>query len=75
MAESKFAVTWTRSAISQPRSQREVIRSLGLRKLNQTVVRQDTPAIRGMIHKVRHLVSVVVVEGNAEPARKKVAAR
>ncbi len=66
MPETKFAVTWKRSAISQPRSQREVIRSLGLRRLNHTVVLQDTAAIRGMIHKVRHLVFVEVVSESAE---------
>ncbi|MSP78338.1 MAG: 50S ribosomal protein L30 [Dehalococcoidia bacterium] len=75
MAETKFAVTWKRSAISQPRSQREVIRSLGLRRLNHTVVLQDTPAIRGMIHKVRHLLSVEAVnepaEADKEPAKKR----
>jgi large subunit ribosomal protein L30 len=39
---------------------RQTIRGLGFRRMNQVVEREDTPAIRGMIHKVRHLV---VVEG------------
>ena len=75
MADSQFAVTWKRSAISQPRTQREVIRSLGLRKLNQTVVHPDTPAVRGMIHKVRHLLSVAVIEEEKKPVRKTATAR
>ena len=71
MAETTFKVTWTRSAISQPRSQREVIRSLGLRRLNHTVFLQDTPAIRGMIQKVRHLVAVSLIDADEQPAKKK----
>jgi large subunit ribosomal protein L30 len=38
---------------------RQAVRGLGLRRLHHTVEREDTPAIRGMIHKVRHLVVVV----------------
>jgi large subunit ribosomal protein L30 len=38
---------------------RQAVRGLGLRRLHQVVEREDTPAIRGMIHKVRHLVEVV----------------
>jgi large subunit ribosomal protein L30 len=38
---------------------RQAVRGLGLRRLHHTVEREDTPSIRGMIHKVRHLVVVV----------------
>ncbi len=38
---------------------RQTIRGLGLRRMHQVVERQDTPSVRGMIHKVRHLVEVV----------------
>jgi large subunit ribosomal protein L30 len=38
---------------------RQAVRGLGLRKMHQVVEREDTPSIRGMIHKVRHLVEVV----------------
>lgn len=55
---AKLRITWTRSAIGLPRSQRRVVQALGLRKLHQTVERADTPSIRGMVHKVRHLVAV-----------------
>ena len=52
-------IRWVRSGIGTPEKQRRVIRGLGFRKLNQVVERPDTPAIRGMIAKVRHLVEIV----------------
>ena len=51
-------ITWERSTIGHDKSQRATIRSLGLKKLNQTVIKEDTPQIRGMISRVRHLVTV-----------------
>jgi len=51
-------VTYRKSAIGYRQSQKDTIRKLGLRRLNQTVEHPDTPAIRGMIDKVRHLVDV-----------------
>jgi large subunit ribosomal protein L30 len=51
-------VTLLRSPIGFNRNQAEVVRSLGLRRLRHTVELKDTSAIRGMIHKVRHLVEV-----------------
>jgi large subunit ribosomal protein L30 len=51
-------ITWKKSWIGYERDQRATIRSLGLRRLHQTVERQDTPIIRGMVHKVRHMVLV-----------------
>jgi large subunit ribosomal protein L30 len=56
MAELK--ITQVRSTIGARWNQRESLRTLGLRKIRQTVEREDTPQIRGMIHTVRHLVSV-----------------
>lgn len=55
---SKLKVTWTKSAIGFPKDQKETIRALGLRRLNQSVIHVDNPSIRGMIYKVRHLVTV-----------------
>ena len=55
---SKIRVQWKKSAIGYPKEQGRVIRSLGLRRLNQEVEREDTPTILGMVHKVRHLVQV-----------------
>ena len=61
MAEAKtISVRWVRSQIGYDRRQRATLRGLGFRRLNQCVQVEDTPAIRGMIFKVRHLV---VVEG------------
>lgn len=55
---NKLEITLTRSVIGRPQDQRETVKSLGLRKLHQTVEQQDNPAIRGMINKVAHLVTV-----------------
>jgi large subunit ribosomal protein L30 len=52
-------IKWVKSFIGCPDDMRQTIRGLGFRRLNQVVERPDTPAIRGMIHKVRHLVEVV----------------
>ncbi len=51
-------IKWVRSFIGCPRGMRATIRGLGLRRMQQVVEREDTPAIRGMIDKVRHLVEV-----------------
>lgn len=54
----KLKITQIRSGIGRPDKQRKVLAGLGLRKLHRPVVLQDTPAIRGMIRKVSHLVAV-----------------
>jgi len=48
-----------RSTIGTTRYQREVVRGLGLRRMNHTVEREDTPEVRGMIDKVAHIVQVL----------------
>lgn len=53
-----LSITWKQSAIGRAEVQRKTIEALGLNKLNQTVVKADNPAIRGMIKKVAHLVEV-----------------
>ncbi|MBA4537033.1 50S ribosomal protein L30 [Bacillus aquiflavi] len=55
---NKLVITLTRSVIGRSKDQCETVKALGLRKLNQTVEHQDNPAIRGMINKVAHLVTV-----------------
>ena len=50
---------WVRSAICTPVKHKAVIRGLGFTRLNQVIERPDTPSIRGMAQKVRHLVVVV----------------
>ncbi len=52
-------VRQVRSGIGRPRPQREVLRSLGLRRIRHEVVREDTPEVRGMIDKISHLVEIV----------------
>jgi large subunit ribosomal protein L30 len=51
-------VTYRKSAIGYSHDQKATVVALGLRRLHQTVEHPDTPALRGMVHKVRHLVSV-----------------
>ncbi|NLV92205.1 MAG: 50S ribosomal protein L30 [Firmicutes bacterium] len=58
MAEKKLKVTWKKSAIGFAQDQKDTIKALGFRKLQSTVIHEDTPAIRGMIRKVAHLVEV-----------------
>jgi len=55
---NKLEITLTRSVIGRPQDQRETVKALGLRKVNQTVEQQDNAATRGMINKVAHLVTV-----------------
>jgi len=57
----RIKVRWVKSQIGYDRRQRATLRGLGFRRLNQTVDVEDTPAVRGMIKKVIHLV--VVEEG------------
>ncbi len=54
----KIKVTQIRSKINRPQDQKRTLAALGLRKLNQTVEHEATPAIVGMVNKVKHLVSV-----------------
>ena len=56
---STVRVTWVKSMIGSNDRQRATLRGLGFRRLNQRVELEDTPSIRGMITKVRHLVRVV----------------
>lgn len=58
----QLKVTQTRSTIGSLRNQRETLRSLGLRKIRQSVVREDNSQVRGMIATVRHLVAVEEVQ-------------
>lgn len=65
---AQIKITWTKSYIGKPQYQRRVIRSLGLRRLNHSVVLGDTPTIRGMLNKVSHLVSVEEVQELGQPS-------
>ena len=61
MAKS-LKITQTKSVISEKQNQRDTLRSLGLRKIGQTVVREDTPANRGYVRVVAHLVKVEEID-------------
>ena len=56
---NKIKIQWYRSAIATPEKHKVIVRSLGLTKLNQVVERPDTPAIRGMVAKIPHLLRIV----------------
>jgi len=56
MADKKIKVTLVKSVIGTKQDHRATVRGLGLRKLNSSAVLEDTPAVRGMIHKVAYLV-------------------
>ena len=59
MADAKIKIKLVRSPICTPQNQKKIVRSLGLKKMNQVVERPDTPAFRGMVAKVPHLLAVV----------------
>jgi large subunit ribosomal protein L30 len=59
---AKLRITWKKSSIGCPENQKITVRTLGLRRLNQTVEHDDSPAIRGMAFTVRHLVEVETIE-------------
>ncbi|MCD8501851.1 MAG: 50S ribosomal protein L30 [Bacillaceae bacterium] len=58
----KLEITLTRSLIGRPEDQRVTVNTLGLRKMHQTVVQEDNAAIRGMVNKVAHLLTVKEIE-------------
>ncbi len=51
-------VTLKRSLIGNPEKIKSVVRALGLRKINQSVIHKDIPSVRGMIHKTSHMIEV-----------------
>ncbi|HUR15036.1 MAG TPA: 50S ribosomal protein L30 [Mycobacteriales bacterium] len=59
---ARLKVTQTKSGIGGKQNQRDTLRSLGLKRINDTVVKEDRPEIRGMVNTVTHLVSVEEVE-------------
>ncbi|HUN09715.1 MAG TPA: 50S ribosomal protein L30 [Aggregatilineales bacterium] len=58
----KLKIKYVKSAIGYEQSQKDTVRSLGLRKLQSEVIVNDTPAVRGMVFKIRHLLKVEEVE-------------
>ena len=59
---TRIRITYSKSAIGYKKDQKQTIAALGFKRLGQTVEQPDTPAIRGMVAKVIHLVTVEAVE-------------
>jgi large subunit ribosomal protein L30 len=59
---TQLKITQVRSGIGRKQNQRETLRSLGLKRLHDSVVKEDRPEIRGMVHTVTHLVTVEEVD-------------
>jgi len=57
-AEKKLKITQVKSGIGFPADQKRTVRALGLKRINDSVEQTDSPAVRGMIFKVKHLVKV-----------------
>lgn len=55
---SKIKITLVRSTIGLPQNQKKIVKALGFRKLNQNVIHESSPTINGMVHKVKHLLSI-----------------
>ncbi len=62
MSSGTIRITYFRSAIGFSHDQRETVRALGFRRLNQTLEKPDNPSVRGMVYKVRHLVRMEETE-------------
>lgn len=61
-SKGRLRVTWVKSGIGYDKTQKGTIRALGFRRLGQTLVHEDTPAVRGMLEKISHLVEVEEIE-------------
>ncbi len=68
-ASKRLTFTQVRSPIGFPKTHAEALKSLGLRRIRHTVEVEDTPAIRGQILKVRHLIEVADDRGDAARGR------
>lgn len=58
----KLKITWVKSFIGCPETQRATVRSLGFKKLQQSVIKDDCPEIRGQINKLNHLLKVEEID-------------
>ncbi len=58
-AKGTIKIRWVMSAIATPQKHKLIVRGLGLRKLQQVVVKPDNPGIRGMVAKIPHLVKII----------------
>ncbi len=62
MSDAKLKITQVRSLIGRPPKHRRIMESLGFKRHQSSVIHNDTPAIRGMVFKVQHLVNVEEVK-------------
>ncbi|NLO89556.1 MAG: 50S ribosomal protein L30 [Clostridia bacterium] len=62
MGGKKLKITLVHSEIGSNEKQRKTLKALGLSKINQTVIKEDRPEIRGMVDKVKHLLDVEEIE-------------
>ncbi len=62
---TELRITWVKSGIGYNKDQKETLKALGFHRLNQSVTHTDSASIRGMINKVRHLVTVEVSASEA----------
>ena len=60
---AQIKVTQTKSPVSLPKDQGRTLKALGLHRMRDTVEHTDSPSVLGMVHKVRHLVTVEKLEG------------
>ena len=63
---ARLKVQQTKSTIGRKANQRNTLRSLGLKRIGDVVVKEDRPEVRGMVHTVRHLVTVTEVDGEVD---------
>jgi large subunit ribosomal protein L30 len=61
----KLRITQTRSSIGRPADQKATIKALGLKRIRHSVVHEDSPSVRGMLFKVKHMVEVEELEGQS----------
>lgn len=59
---SRIRITWKKSTIGRPPRQERIIKALGLHRLNETIYREDTPQVRGMVESITHLLEWTVEE-------------
>ena len=57
-SQNKIQITLIKSPIGYSKRQKDTVKALGLRKVNQTVIKDDSPEIQGMLNKVSHLVTI-----------------
>jgi len=63
---AQLKVEQKKSTIGCKQNQRDTLRSLGLKRIGDVVVKEDRPEVRGMVHTVRHLVAVTEVDGEVD---------